>query len=573
MASFPGSLNASVMQVPLPGQATGVFSKGTITGLKVTVNDPAALAAPFAGASTSFAGAAEDQVGFPGTLGVASTVGLDFFESFHVVPRSLAFGNILSTTTTTLEVFSAFRSTSEFWTAFDNNAGAGVTLLGLPTLPVLVRPMAGFLLTVQVDLEGPAVVDSTLDFTFNVTGLISVPITLQRVVLLTFPPEMPYDETLEWATDVLRHRDGTEQRRALRKNPRQLFNWELFLDDGAERSLVENAIFDWQGRTFGIPVWHEASPLTAAVTGGSTTVLTVASTANADFRDGSLIVLYESQTKFDVLNLVSHTATTLTVLNPPGNSYTPIADLIQVAPLRLGVITGSPRGSRYLQGQERLRVALRVKDNDANLADVSTWTALNSKVLLDDVNIVQDTMSEDYQLLMEVLDNRTGVTSEYVRQDRNRRGSEKQFAIGTKAALWRVRQLLHALRGRQVSFYLPTFSRDLTPVATMTSAGSTLSITNVGYTNFVRSRQPRNIIRVVPTSGSAFVRTIQSSSIFSATQEIITITTTWPSTLTPAQIASISFVEEVRLDSDAIRIRHERGTARRITAPVRSVLE
>lgn len=576
MASFPSAADvAPAIRAEIPGRAPEAYFRPT-PGVKLTVDDPAALA-PKTGSSAvdDHAEPGAGGAAFPSTEDRGSTPGLDFYEKFHVVPRAIALGNVLSTTTTTLEVFSAFRRSAEFWTAFDNNAGAGVSLLGAPALPVLVQPMAGFLLSVQVNLSGPAVVNSTLDFTFNITGLVRVPISFQRVVLFAVSPESVYDETLEWLTDVLVAEDQTEQRRALRKNPRQSFAWEMFLEDGPERSLFENILFDWQSRVFGLPVWHESTPLTAAVTGGATTVITVASTADADYRDGGLVVLWESQTKFDVLNLVSHTATTLTVLNPPASSYTPKADLVLVAPLRLAVADRGARGSRYLLGQDRFRATFRVKDNDSNLADASTFSTLNSKVLLDDFNFSAGQMDEDYQHEIVVVDGHVGLTQEDTRQDRHRRASVKGFVLNTKAGLWRVRKLLHFLRGRQTSFYLPTFSKDLTPIATMTSGQVTLAITNVGYTNFVRTRQPKNIIRVVPVAGagSPFIRTISGSSVASSVQENITVTSAWPSTLTPAQIERIAFVEKVRQDSDSVRIRHERGTARRVAMPVRAVLE
>jgi hypothetical protein len=576
MPEFPGAVAPlPYLRAEIPGRSAAAYYLPTV-GVKLFVNDPAALAPPISGTGVDAAQEpAETSVGFLGSVAFSSTPGRDFYEKFHVLPRRIDLGNILSTTTTQVEIFSAFRRDTKNWVAFDNNAGDGVSILSMPTLPQAYAPMTGRLFSLQVTLNGPAVVDTTLDYTFNDTGLIPVPITFKRVILLFFPPEQPYEEILEWLTDVLPSVDGTEQRVSVRKNPRQLFSWELYVDDGFDRSLLENALFDWQSRSFGLPQWHEATPLNAAVTAGVTTTLTVVSTADADYRDGELLLLYESPIKYDVLNLVSHTATTLVLQNPPTNSYTPLADLVLAAPLRLGVIVSDPTGARYYSGHDRFRARFRVKDNDANIGDASAYPTFNSKILLDDFNFADGTMPESLRMEVYIQDGGAGVTTETTRWDRHRRGSQKRFAVGTKADLWKVRKLLHFLRGRQLSFYLPTFSSDLQPLATMTSGASTLAIRNVGYTNFVRSRQPKNVIRVVPATGlgSPFLRTVASSTISDATQENITITTTWPSTLTTAQIQRIEFVEKVRMDSDAIRISHRRGNARYIDVPVRAVLE
>lgn len=574
MAEFAGSLASIVGRGEIPGRTEEAFYLPTV-GLKTLVNDPAALAAAIAGAATEDGPAMPGGgTGYAGALGDSSTPGLDFYEFFHVLPRSIDAGNVLSTTLIDVEVFSAFRDSIQVWTDFDNNAGDGVAFVTPPVLPLSFNPMAGVLLQLEITLNGPAVVDETLDYTFTDTGLISIPITLQRVILFPVRPELPYEETLEWLTDVLVKVDGTEQRVAVRKNPRQLLGWDVLVEDGAERSILENILFDWQARQFGLPMWHESTSLTGAVTGGSTTVISVGSTANADFRDGGLVIIYESQTKYDVLNLVSHTATTITVENPPSNSYSPTLDLVEVAPLRLGILAADPRGQRYRTGAQRLITRFRVKDNDVDLADASAYATFNGKVLFDDPNFVDGTMPEDYEQVIVTLDNGSGVTEEYARRDRNRRGSEKRFVVGTRAALWQVRRLLHFLRGRQVSFYLPTFSSDIIPTGTMTSGASTLAVRNFGYTNFVRARQPKNVIRVVPVSGAAFLRTITGSTAPDATTENLTISGTWPVTLTPSQILRIEFVEKVRMDSDAIRISHRRGgSAKDITVPVRAVLE
>jgi hypothetical protein len=575
MASGVLVSSVSVDRAEILGRAAAAYSLATVPP-KLIVDDPLVLDGTLAGGATdSHQEPTEDRVGFKGIVGDSSTPGLDFYEHFHVIPRRIDLGNVLSVTNVAIEVFSAFRTSAQFWLAFDNNAGQGVTLVGLPTLPVAFQPMAGLALTVQVDLVGPAMVDSTLDYTFTVTGLIQIPITLQRVVLFAVRPELEFEETLQWLTDVLPALDGTEQRVGLRKNPRQLFAWDVLVDDGLERSVLENVLFDWQSRTFGVPQWHEDTPITASVTGGSTTTLSVLSTDNADYRNGGLVLLYESASKYDVLNLVSHTATTLVVQNPPQNSYSPGPDVV-AAPLRLGALVGNPRGQRYRTGLDRLSLRFRIKDNDANLGDASTWPTFASKVLLDDFNFVQGVIPEDLAQRMIVVDGETGLTSEFSPWDRHRRGSLKMFVVKTRADLFRVRKLLHFLGGRRLSFFLPTFSRDLVPLANMTSGQTTLAVQNVGYTNFVRSRQPKNVIRVVPVagSGSPFLRTILSSTINTPIQETITVDSAWPSTLTPAQVDMISFVEKVRLDSDEIVIRHERsGHSKRILAPVRTVLE
>jgi len=576
MASYSGHLvsTSSVDRAFVPGRADEAYY------LPFWTPHPLSLSVAIAGTWTSDSPVVVPPGnGYAGVLTYSATPGLDFYDRFHVLPRSISLGNILSTNLVSMETFSAYRTEQQYWTMFDGVTGLGMSLVGAPTLPVLVLPQGGFTFQLQVDLIGPAVVDTTLDFTFTDTGVISIPISFARIVLLANEPEQPFKETLEWLTDVLLHEDGSEQRRALRKNPRQFFQWDVLVEDGPERALLENILFEWQVRDFGIPVWRQATTLEGAITGGSTTTFTVGSTADRDFRVGSLVAVWKSATEYDVMTVDSFTATTITVTTAPLNSYTPAAFPVLVMPVRLGVITNmnNLQTSRERLGLDRLQMRIRVKDNDSDLADTSTWSAFNGKVLLDDFNFAVGggAIRDAYQQQAVVVDGNTGLTYESSRQGRHRHVTAKGFVTKTLSERRRIVKLLHALRGQQVSFYLPTFLKDLQPLASITSGTATLAIQNVGYTNFVQNRQPRNVIRVVPVSGagSPFIRTIIASVVDSATQETITVDSNWSTTLTPSQIDRISFVEESRLASDSVTIEHDRGSASRISLPVIAVTE
>ena len=503
-----------------------------------------------------------------------ATLGLDWFEDFHVLPRSVSLDNVLSTQQIPFEVYSSHRRSDQDWLSFVNNAGAGTTMLNLPTLPFTFKPQSSGALNLilEVSTSGDPKVDGTLDFVFDM-GTVEVPVTIERVVLFPLPPELPYEEFLEFLTDVLVHKDASEQRIALRKNPRQLFVWNFILEDGSERTKIHNFLFDWQSRVFGVPQWHELTSLTAAGAVDDTSI-TVQTTAFADYRtaNGNLVLIYTDDGTFDVLPLNALTATTLTFDSPLLNSY-PVGTL--VCPLRTGVLGDSLRGSRFPSSDARLRLEFRVLDNDANLADTSPFNIFNGKVLLDGFNGVRGSMPEAFERRLVVVDGNVGVTETASPWDVNRRRTRKSFIADGKQGLWEVRGLLHALRGQQVSVYLPSFSDDLTPNANLTLGSNQLDVENVGYAQFVRQRPGRNIIRVTPNNGDPVIlRTIVSSVVVDSTTEQLVVDSTWPATYTPSEIDRIEFVEEVRLDSDRVSMRHEIGERLTyVTVPVTAVVE
>lgn len=521
----------------------------------------------------------DGQKSVPAAAGLANAfvgegLGGTWFELFHVLPRDVVLGNVLSTQQVQFEVYSAFRRADHTWDAFTNNGGAGITMLNLPTLPFTFKPQnsGGLNLVLEVSTSGDPTVDSTLDFDFDVS-MIDVEITLQRVVLFDLQPEMPYTEDLEFLTDIMVHKDGTEQRAALRKNPRQFFSWDFILDDGRERSRIHNFLFDWQANIFGIPIWHELTRLSVAASATDQTI-TVQSTAYADYRtaNGNLVLIYTDDGTFDVLPLNALTATTLTFDSALLNNY-PVGTI--VSPLRTGVLDEQFSGSRWPSSDARLKLRFRVLDNDSDLADTSAWSSFNSKVLLTECNGVRGSMPESFERNIVVIDGATGITDQNSPWPTNRRVSRKTFLAAGKQATWEVRQLLHALRGQQISWYLPAFSQDLAPTTPLSSGSNQLDVTNVGYTRFVKSRPGRNVIQVTFNTGDPpLLRTIISSTETSATEEELILDSTWPSTFAVAYVDRIEFVEKVRFDSDRFRFRHERGDRLvRISAPVVAVLE
>jgi hypothetical protein len=508
-----------------------------------------------------------------GLLGEQAAVGFEtWWECFTIIPRDFDFGNILSNQSAPLEVYSAFRRTDHDWTAFVNNAGAGVTLLGLPTFDHTFVPQSdgGLTLTLEVSTNGQPVVDSTLDFVFGtIPKTINVPIELNRVVLFSIQPELPFTERLQWLTEVEPHVDGTELRISARKNPRQLFSWDfIWEDDGIERSFFHNILFDWQARTFGLPIWDELTRLTTPLAVNDSTLI-VQSTDFADYRIGGLVLVFSNRNTFDVLELSSTTPTSLVCASGVLSTY---AAGTLVMPLRTGFARRVIQGSRFVSGVARAKLEFRVGDNDVDLADTSAFSTYKSKVLIDGCNNVRGSTAEQSERDIVLMDNPIGLTAQSSPWDVSKRISQLALLAKGKQALWEVRGLLHALRGKQISFYSSTFCDDMV-IDSDIAAGVILNVANAGYAQFVQARQPRDSIRIVYNDGSPDdLRDVVSAAVVDSTRETLTLDSAL-GVHTQATVERIMFVEKVRWDSDEITIRHERGTMTRVTGPVKTVLE
>jgi len=498
---------------------------------------------------------------------------VDFFENFHVVPRSFDFGNILSTQTSPLDVFSGYRRDERTWSSFTNNAGAGTELLGIPSLPTTMYPLEGYAMTLEVSTSGNPSVDDDLAFVFDFGGdTINVPIVLNRIVLFPVKPEVPYTERLQFLTDVMPKESGKEQRIKLRKNPRQLFDWRVRIDDGTfDKGRMDTLLFDWQSRTWGVPIWHEATELSVAATAGDLTI-NVGTTADADYRVDELVMIYTDGENFDVQTIDSFTATTITLKNAILNSYAVGAD---VAPLRTANMKKQVGASRFRSADQELIASFRILDNDSDLADVTGWDTYNSKILLDTCNVMRgQSLEESYLRDIIVMDGSVGLTSQDSPWDNGKRSTTLTLRANSRAEVWDLRQLMHYLGGRQVSFYVPTFGKDLISTTALATASQDLVITNIGYTQFVRERQPRNHIWVRLVDGTVLTREITAAVETSSTLETLTIDSPWGQDVALADIDRISYLEEVRFNSDTISIEYARGERQvYLSAPIISTFD
>mgnify|MGYP003630337007 FL=1 len=173
-----------------------------------------------------------------------------------------------------------------------------------------------------------------------------------------------------------------------------------------------------------------------------------------------------------------------------------------------------------------------------------------------------------------MIDNTVGITAQDSPWDNGKRSTTLTLRAGSRAEVWNLRQLMHSFAGRQVSFYVPTFGQDLIADQPLDTASQDLVITNIGYTQFVRLRQPRTHIWLRLKDGTVITREITTAVETSSLVETLTMNTTWGQTIALADIDRISYLEEVRFNSDNISIEYSRGERQvYLSAPIISTFD
>ena len=476
-----------------------------------------------------------------------------WFDRIHVAPDLIALGNLLSTQTRQIEIFNSFGGDKDY-TAFVNNInGAGVTILNQPMLPATIGTFNSIVLNVQISSVGPPVISGTLDFTVD-GGLFLVELTGGRVVVFPVRPSNPViREVLEFSTDILPAKDGTEQRIRIRDYPRQRIALDFFEFDD-EAANIRNLLFDWMPRVWGVPIWWEERQLGADAAVDDLTV--TVDTTFADFRVGAAAIIFEDQFNFEAIEIASLTASSLTFTS--GLLRPHLAKDTTVLPLRTAYAnTKGPSEKHMLQGQMKLSMDFITLDN-IDLADASAFPTYKGQVLLDEPNLVRGSnISEGWSREVAKLDPIAGPPFQVATNDRSRLATRKSFFSATPQRLWEVRQLMHFFGGSVEPFYLPSFRPDMRVISTIGASSVTFSIRNIGFTDFVMERQPFQNLRLLLNDGTAFVREIVSSLVIDSDEETITVDTSFSGSPIPVtDIKRIELVALVRVRKDRVTFEH-----------------
>jgi hypothetical protein len=513
------------------------------------------------------------SAGVPATLPASSFEGQEakdpgqfFFERVWTSPSSIELGSIITTVTRAIEIYNSYRNAARTFTSATPNAGPGVTFDGLPSLPAILAAQAGAVFDVVISASGPPDIDGTLDFVLD-SGAIAIPITGSRVIMFPYEPETPIQEVLRFQTDILKARDNSEQRVSMGKHPRQEFELVFRLEEGSDRRTFHMLMAGAQAGVLGLPVWFESRKLGADITALDTTI--TVDTTFADFRVGALAIIWSAASTFESLEIQSLTATSITFTSAVSNSYG--TDDTIVAPLRLTRTEGTASGQKYIKNMDEYRMKFIVMDNDVDLSDTSAWGSFNSKVMLSDPNWVGDspTITESISTRIEVIDNEITGRVQYTDDVLSALSSTKGFIANTPEAVWRIRQLAHALRGSHTSFYIPTFYTDIINTSTLGAGSNQMVIENIGYTDFVNGQDPLAALWMLLNDGTVITRLITVAEELTSTTERLTVDSVWGQEILVEDIDRISFLRLARIANDELRITHLRpGTARAVMSIV-----
>lgn len=360
-----------------------------------------------------------------------------------------------------------------------------------------------------------------------------------------FPPIIPFTETNEWKTDVIRTKSA-EQRFALRPYPRivyqfrhQLTNYEY----QSARSLVR------ADNPIKVPDWMNAVYIGAIAPGSNESALF--DNTDINYRVGDFVMIWETNENYEECSVVSQDSNGVFFSAVTGNYSKAYVVPLHTADHVDGLNPSRPAGPR---------VDCRIDFIFSYPLDLSasTYSTYRSHDVVTDCPVVASgSFDEKIIYERELIDNQVGNA-----KFRNLRSvTDEQFIMSwlttSKSELNKLRFFIHSRKGKQKSFWLSSFGKDFELAQNIGASDvvivvfASAKVTDIGKTGFDIE---------IKSAGTLYRRQVDS---WQAGSEIngrptieLTITASLGIAVNAGQIDRISFLRCIRFDQDRIQFNH-----------------
>lgn len=548
MPAFSGVVSASSIYGATSGLAGGAFDSRAAslypyTSAYLAAGEPSGAVTthlPISVANGAYGGA------------VAGSFALsDWYNRMHMTPTLLALGNLVTGLSKTFKVWNAWLAQSQTLNTITAANASGITLTNPSALPITFTPNQELTWTAAISTQGSPVINATYTFAFADGETQVLAITGQRISAWALTPDWatPVSERFDFKTSVLQAWSGAEMRRALRIAPRRIFTFDVQLN-AREKRYIESQLFAWSSQVWALPIWPDGQYTTAQIAQGALTI--ACDTVNRDFVNNGLAILIKDASVYEVVQVTSFTATTLTLTNPTQNAWPANTKLY---PVRAARLTSYPKLARFNGAFATARPSFLVIDS-------SDWAAASGLAQYRTAPVLENSPDEGagleltYERETVTIDGETNAISLDDRAGMGFPTNTHSWFLQGRTARANFRALLYLLKGRQGEIWVPTYQSDLKQAAVVSSAALTIDVETCGYTLYLQNQQGRQDIRIELLNGTIFYRRVTGSIVVDANTERLSIDSSLGQQVNTTDVRRISFMTLCRLSSDAIEMLH-----------------
>lgn len=364
-----------------------------------------------------------------------------------------------------------------------------------------------------------------------------------------FKPRTPVIESLEWATDVFRAK-SSEQRIALRQQPRRTFSYAHFMRDqeaNYARTLVRNA---QGGDGFYVPDWTQSDAVGAVSSGVGVSI-----PANLeDVYYGDRALLWASELNSELLDITWDSNGLTADVNGNYSAAT-------ILPLWKG---NSPQGlSVTRNGHNINQVQIEfILTESADLAS-SSYPQYRDIDILTDCPVIAGGLDESLRYEVTTFDNVSGDVAYLRARTVPEFTCQMNWLVTSRLALFSLRQWLHSRKGRQKAFWMSSLGKDLTPVSI---SGTTLTV----YNDILLRPAPFDL-EIIGDDGVTYRRQVTLTAAGTPDSGRDTADLTLDSSVAASNASRVSFLYCVRFDSDRAELEHNAGGYVNLSMPCKEV--
>jgi len=475
---------------------------------------------------------------------------LHWYNHIHIQFAELDLGAVVSSQEVPFYIFNAFFVNRTLNDIIITNGDGLVVVSPVAGPPTVFAPLQELTYILQASADGPATIDAVITFDFDNRDY-EMDVTGTRVIAWRWTPNWANGirERLEWQTDAMISYNAKEQRRQLRINPRQFFEFTVDIE-GQQRRIFENALYNWGARLWALPVWPDVARLMTTLADGVTTI--PVSTATKSFTVGELIMLIaHDDSNHEALEITAVNANDVATTTPTVNEWGPGT---KVYPARLASLESPFQLSAFFRNYGYGVASFRCDKGTTYTAATESVIYRTYPVLVDPPDGRNDDPSVGYERKAVDVDGQIGLIETVDEALIPYQIFGYRWMLLSRADVDYFRKFLFARKGRFKGMWVPTFTDDLIVVVTIGSAATNVDFEYAGLVSYAEGGVHRRDIRIKLKDGTIFYRRVSAPQTISPTVERMSIDTALGVTVDPEDVEMVSWMSLARLDSDSIEI-------------------
>jgi len=470
----------------------------------------------------------------------------DFYYRVHVIPNILDMGYIPGTKQVEFSIWNAHFDSKTLTSITEINADG--TSINTPA-PYTYGALEIQDYIVTATNTGAVRLNAEYEFIFA-TESPSFIVTGLRTVIWSHKPNyiQPVIERISYKTDILRSKDGTEQRIKTRENPRIEIEFRQTAFHKAQQN-ISTIINAHQGRYFIVPLFSDQALLTAGVASGST--VAYVDTQNKKFTPGQYIVFWRSAYDFDTVEIATVNADSVTFAYPITTAWETGTETFPAvaSTMNFSLPYAYPASIAY-DGSIRFQSIEAIQIGSEELTD----TTYRSYPLLD----VEPNRRDDltFSIARDVLEFDTdhGVREWEDTLSEQIHNISHTHTLGKKEDSAKLVRFFGKRAGKLTPIWVPTWTHDLTIVEDIPEFSSIIKIENIGYADFLVNLKNRRDIEIVLKNGTVYRRRITGATILSTEIEELDLDATINVDIATSEIERVSYLQFMRLNTDTLEV-------------------